>query len=137
MGRIIGIDFGEKRTGLAWTDADGKIAFPLEGVATADVMTRLGQICANEPVSGFVLGHPKRLDGRDTHSTDGARRLAGLIAHAFPDKFVALVDERFSSTIAQNALFAGGASRAKRRDKHLLDSVSAAVILQGYLMQSQ
>ncbi len=100
-------------------------------------MTRLGQICAEEPVSGFVLGLPKRLDGRKTHATEGAERLAKLIARTFPDKFVAMADERFSSCVAQQALFDGGASRTKRRDKHLLDSLSATVILQDYLLQTK
>ncbi|MCS7086106.1 MAG: Holliday junction resolvase RuvX [Bacteroidia bacterium] len=135
MGRIVGIDFGEKRTGLAWTDVEGKIAFPLEGVDTSELMSRLERLCIQEPIAGFVVGLPKRLDGRDTHATEGARRIARRIAERFPEKFIVLTDERLSSSVAQKALCDSGARRAKRRDKRLLDSMAAAVILQDYLSQ--
>jgi putative Holliday junction resolvase len=137
LGRIIGIDFGEKRTGLAWTDPEGKMAFPLEGVATEELMERVARLCAAEAVDGFVVGLPKRLNGRETHATAGALRLVQILSERHPDKFVATGDERFSSSVARQALIDGGVGRNRRRDKRLLDSVAAAVILQDYLSQTK
>jgi len=133
MGRVIAIDFGLKRTGLAVTDPMRIIASALETVESASLMQFLGRYCAKESVDGFVIGLPVNLDGTDTDVTANTRLLAEEIKRRFAPRFVDLADERFTSRMAQQTLQDSGKGRMARREKGQVDRISAAIILQGWL----
>lgn len=133
MPRVIAIDFGLKRTGLAVTDPLRIIASALETVESRDLMAYITGYCSREAVDGFVVGLPVNLDGTDTDVTSNVRLLAQELKRRFPSCFVELVDERFTSRMAQQTLMASGKGRMARREKGQLDRISAAIILQGWL----
>lgn len=133
MSRIICIDFGLKRTGLAWTDPLQIIATGLETVATPDLVPRLKTLFQQEAIERIVLGMPTRLDGSDTDTTQPVLDLKKRLESVFPGTLVTLWDEQFSSKKALRAMIEGGVSKKNRRDKALIDKVSATLILQDYL----
>lgn len=133
MPRIIAIDYGGKRSGLAWTDPLQIIATALETVATGDLLARLKQLVAKEEVEGFLLGLPARLDGSDTHMSQPVREFRKKLEKTFPGLPVTFWDEQFTSRMAGQALIEAGVSKKKRRQKGILDRVSATLILQEYL----
>ncbi len=133
MGRVIAIDFGLKRTGLAVTDPLRIIATALETVESKDLMRFLEDFCRREAVDGIVLGLPKNLDGSDTDVTANVRLLEAELRRRFPTLFIESVDERFTSKLAQETLMASGKRRMARREKGQLDRISATIMLQGWL----
>lgn len=133
MGRIIGIDLGLKRTGLAVTDPDQMIATPLEAVETIHLLEYLKKYCQSEEVDGFALGDPVKPDGSPTHSTEAVKKMAIKLKEKFPGKELFLIDERYTSSIALDAMVKGGTSKKYRRDKGNIDKISATIILQSYL----
>lgn len=133
MGRIVAIDYGTKRVGLAATDVLQIIANPLETVHAKDVLAYLKAYVQREPVEAFVLGMPRRLSGEDTQATQHVVGFHRTLQKAFPGIPVHLVDERFTSKMAQAAMLAGGLKKKDRQDKATVDRVSAAIILQSYL----
>lgn len=133
MARIIGIDYGLKRTGLAWTDPLKIIATGLETVATDTLIPHLQTLLKKEQVERIVLGYPTRLDGTDTDTTQPVLTLKKKLEETFPGIPVTLWDEHFSSKKAMRAMIDGGVSKKNRRDKALIDKVSATIILQEYL----
>ncbi|MDX5437096.1 MAG: Holliday junction resolvase RuvX [Pontibacter sp.] len=133
MGRILGIDYGTKRVGLAATDALQIIASPLETVHAKDVLTYLKAYVQREPVEAFVLGMPKRLSGEDTDATQHVVGFQRKLQKEFPAIPVHVVDERFTSKMAQQAMLAGGLKKKDRQDKGTIDRISAVIILQSYL----
>ena len=157
MARIIGIDFGMKRTGLAWTDPLQIIATGLETVATDILVPHLQTLLKKEQVEKIVLGHPTRLDGSDTDTTQPVLALKKKLEATFPTIPVVLWDEQFSSKKAMRAqlrqrgsglhprlhlrrqvrarrsVVSPFVSKKNRRDKALIDKVSATLILQDYL----
>lgn len=135
MSRIIGIDIGKKRTGLAVTDPAQMIATPLEVVPTGQLWTFLKQYTAKERVEAFVLGYPLKPDGSPTHTTSMALEFRDILKKKYPDMEVVLVDERYTSSLAKDAMIRGGTTRKYRRDKGNLDKISATLILQSYLDQ--
>jgi len=135
LGRVIGIDLGLKRTGLAVTDPNQMIATPLGVVDTKKLLDYLKDYVAKEDVEGFVLGDPVKPDGTPTHTTEAVKTLNAKLQKAFPDKKVILVDERFTTSLALDAMVSGGTSRKYRRVKGNLDKISATIILQSYLEQ--
>jgi len=137
MPRIIAIDFGFKRTGLAWTDPLQIIATALETVPTETLEARLKAIMAKEKVEAIVVGFPTRLDGTDTHTTEAVRRLSDRLKTQYPDLRIVFQDEQFSSKMAMQAMIKGGVPKMKRRNKGLVDQVSAVIILQDYLESIQ
>lgn len=136
MGRVIAIDFGLRRTGLAATDPLRIIASALETVESKELMAFLIAYCAREQVDGFVIGLPVNLDGSDTDVTPNVRLLADALRKRFPAHFVELADERFTSKLAQQTLLASGKSRMARREKGQIDRISATIILQGWLSRT-
>jgi len=133
MGRIMAVDPGSRRVGVAVSDPTGTIAQPLSAVPAepAETLTeRLATLAREQEATGLVVGLPRRLDGSQGPEAKAARALADGLRRAtgLP---VALVDERLTSVAAERALLAGGASRARRRE--LSDQVAAALILQSYL----
>lgn len=134
MPRVLAIDLGTKRTGLAVTDPLKILANPLETIETSQLMTYLKSYCAREEVEALVLGLPTRLNGQDNEMTPKVMKLKEELEKAFPDKKIALVDERFTSKMAMQSMIAMGSKKKDRKEKAgNLDKVSAAIILQSYL----
>ncbi|MBX3101621.1 MAG: Holliday junction resolvase RuvX [Bacteroidetes bacterium] len=132
MGRVLAIDYGAKRTGLAWTDPLRMIASPLEACHTTELFPRLETLIA-QGVEEVVLGYPTRLDGRPTDSTTAVEAFAQKLCERWPAIPLHLVDERFSSRLAAQALHQAGATRQQKQNKMLENSVSAAILLQNFL----
>ena len=135
MPRILAFDYGLKRTGLAVTDQLKMIASPLGTVPTAELADWLAKYMAAEDVDTFVVGMPSRLSGADTHATVPVQEFIKKLRETYPGIPVETMDERLSSREAKHAIIASGAGKKKRQDKNLLDTVSAALILQTYLQR--
>jgi putative holliday junction resolvase len=133
MSRIIAIDFGHKRVGLAVTDPMQIIATSLETISPKELLPYLHKYFKNELVETIVLGMPTRLDGTDTTITRFVKGLTLQLKKAFPDIHVVNHDERFTSAIALKSMIASGTSKKERRIKGNLDKVSATIILQSYM----
>jgi putative Holliday junction resolvase len=133
MARIIAIDYGTKRVGLAVTDPLQMIATPLDTVHAKDVITYLEQYLQREAVEAFVVGQPLQLDGTDSQSAVHVEKFVSLLRKKFPDQQVFRTDERFTSKIAQHTLLMAGKKKKDRQDKQLLDKISAVLILQTFL----
>lgn len=133
MGRILSIDFGTKRTGLAVTDPLQIIATPLETVRTFQAIDYLKKYDATEQIERFVIGMPKNLQNQDTDSTASVRTFINLLHKHFPDHEIHEVDERFTSKMAMAAMVSAGMSKKNRQKKENVDMVSATIILQSYL----
>jgi putative holliday junction resolvase len=136
MPRVLAIDYGSKRTGLAVTDPLQIIATALETVRTHELLDYLKKYTAREEVEAFVIGMPTRLDSTDTHNTQPVRTFIKRLESTFPDIPVYAHDERFTSSIALQAMITGGSKKSERREKGNLDKVSATIILQSF-MESQ
>lgn len=135
MGKIIGLDFGTKRVGIAFSDALHMIATPVETIHAKDLIEYLKEQNEEKEIDGLVLGLPKGLKGEPTNSTNQVLDLEKNLKRTFPNWFVHLEDERFTSKIARMALVQGNVPKEKRREKGLVDKVSAAIILQSFLDQ--
>jgi putative holliday junction resolvase len=136
MARVLAIDLGTKRTGLAVTDPLKILANPLETIESGQLMNYLKTYCAKEDVEAIVLGLPTRLNGQDNEMTPRVMKLKGELEKVFPEKKIVLVDERFTSKMAMQSMIAMGSKKKDRKEKAgNLDKVSAAIILQSYLEQ--
>ncbi len=134
MARILAIDLGTKRTGLAVTDPLKILANPLETIETGQLINYLKSYCAKEEVEAFVLGLPTRLNGQDNEMTPRVMKMKEELEKAFPEKKIILEDERFTSKMALQSMIAMGSKKKDRKEKAgNLDKVSAAIILQSYL----
>jgi putative Holliday junction resolvase len=133
MGKAIAIDFGLKRSGIAITDDLQLFAFPHETVESQGLMVYLEAIVPKELVDTIVLGEPKRMDNSDTHITENVRLLYEALVLKFPMLNVVLMDERFTSKMAVQAMIAGGMKKKDRQVKGNIDKISAAIVLQSYL----
>jgi putative Holliday junction resolvase len=136
MGRIIAIDLGTKRTGIAVTDPLKILANPLEMVESHRLIDFLTAYFIKEEVETIVLGYPKHLDGNPNEMTPRVLNLKDRLSKLFSDKKIVLVDERFTSKMAMQSMIAMGSKKKDRIEKAgNLDKVSAAIILQSYLEQ--
>ena len=133
MGKIIAIDYGMKRTGIAITDASRIIATGLETIASNEIYTYLSQLTTKETIECIVVGKPMNLQNLPTDATKPADTLAKKIAKLFPEIKIERIDERFTSKLAKRAMFEGGLKKKDRRDKKMVDKISATIILQSYL----
>lgn len=134
MPRILAIDLGTKRTGLAVTDPLKMLANPLETIETGTLLDYLKSYCDKEEVDTLVLGYPTRLNGQDNEMTPKVITMKDRLSKAFPDKKIELVDERFTSKMALQSMITMGSKKKDRKEKAgNLDKVSAAIILQSYL----
>ncbi len=133
MGRILAIDYGTKRTGIAVSDPLRIIAGALETVETKGLERWLAEYFAREEVSTIVLGKPSRMDGTPSDTWRFVEPLAARLRRAWPDKKVVFYDERFTSVLAHRAMLESGIGRMARRDRALVDRISATIILQGYM----
>ncbi len=133
MGRIIAIDYGRKRTGLATTDTLQLIAGGLATVPSGEVVAYLATYVKNEPVERFVVGLPKQLNNEPSENMRYVEAFVTHLKRSLPDIPVEYYDERFTSVMAHQAMLDGGMKKKKRQDKGLVDEISAVIILQGYL----
>ena len=133
MGRILSIDYGTKRTGLAVTDPLRIIAGALETVETKQLEKYLADYFSKNDVDVIVLGKPSQMNGQPSETMRYIEPLAGRLRHAYPNKQVVLYDERFTSVMAHRTILESGIGKMARRDKSLVDKVSAAIILQDYM----
>lgn len=133
MARILAIDYGLKRTGIAVSDPLRIIATALETVESQQLLNFLKTYFKHQVVDQLVVGMPKRLSNEDTEMTPHVRRLVEELNRHFPDKPVALIDERFTSSIALQAMIDGGMKKKDRRVKGNVDKISATLILQSFL----
>jgi putative Holliday junction resolvase len=133
MSKIIAIDFGLKRTGLAITDESRIFAFGHETVDSKILMSYLESWFKKEKVTTIVLGEPKRLNNEDTHISENVRMFKEALALKFPDKEIIMLDERFTSKMAAESIAFSGQSKKAKADKGMIDTVSATIILQSYL----
>lgn len=133
MGRIMAIDYGVKRTGLAVTDPERIIATGLTTVATPTLLQYIKDYCAHEEVDIFVVGLAKRMDNSLSESMAYIEPFVCQLHEAFPEKEIARVDERFTSKMAFQTMIDSGLRKKQRRDKALVDEISATLILQTYM----
>lgn len=135
MARIVAIDYGTKRVGLAVTDPARIIASPLTTVHSKDLITFLKDYDQSEGIELFVVGLPMNLASNDTDLTQTVRNFVIHLRRVFPGKEVVTVDERFTSKMAFDAMLQGGMKKKERRKKEHIDKISATIILQSFLEQ--
>jgi len=133
MARILAIDYGGKRTGIAVTDPLQIIATGLTTIASADLIPFLKKYMLTEPVELIVIGLPKNWDESDTHGTPLARKAIEKLKKEFPQIPVKDVDERYTSKMAKDAMIQMGMKKKDRRDKKIVDEIAATIMLQEYL----
>ncbi len=133
MGRILAIDYGRKRTGLAVTDVLRITANPLLTIETNNLMNWLTDYFAREQVDEVVIGHPTQMNGQESESMNYIRPFLGVFKKTFPDKPITMYDERFTSVLAHRAMIDGGMKKKDRQNKAVVDKIAACIILEGYL----
>ena len=133
MNRIVGIDYGSARVGVAVSDPLCVFASPLETVPSAKIIDYLQKYSKTETITRFVVGYPLNLNGAPAQAAADVERFLKSLRKAFPDIQVSLEDERFTSVLAHRAMIDGGMKKKERRDKSSVDRISAAIILQSYL----
>lgn len=133
MARILAIDYGTKRCGIAVTDEMQIIASGLTTVAASELISFLKDYFAREAVELVLVGEPKQKDGSPSQSEVYIQEFLKIFAQTFPQMPVKRVDERYSSKIAFQTMIDSGLGKKKRRNKALIDEISATVILQSYL----
>ena len=133
MGRILAIDYGIKRTGLAATDVERIIASPLATVDTPALLHFLQDYCKKETVDIFVVGDARHMDNTPSESMKYIEPFVQRLRQTFPDKQVDRIDERFTSKLAFRAMIDGGLKKRQRQDKGTIDRVSATLMLQDYM----
>lgn len=133
MGRIIAIDYGTKRIGLAVTDPLKIFASPLETVNTSEFDSFLSEYLKKEKVELIVIGYPVQMNNTASESVKHINPFIKKLKKDYPDIPLQLADERFTSKIALKTMIEGGVKKNDRRDKALVDRISASIILQSYL----
>lgn len=133
MARILGIDYGRKRSGIAVTDPLQIVAGGLGTVPTHTLLDWIKAYVAREPVERIVVGQPTQLNGAPSESMRYINPFLKQLSRALPMVEVVLYDERFTSTIAHRAMIDGGMKKSDRRDKSRVDTIAAAIILNDYL----
>ena len=133
MARIMAIDYGGKRTGIAVTDPLQIIATGLTTIGSEDLIPFLKKYTKEENVELFIVGLPKNWDESDTHGTALARKAIEKIKKEFPNIPVKDVDERYTSKMAKDAMLQMGMKKKDRRDKKIVDEIAATIILQEYM----
>lgn len=133
MSKILALDFGLKRTGMALSDESFTFAFGLKTVDSKNLMNELKLLVVKEKISEIVLGEPKRLNLEDSHITQNVHLLKQALEKEFPALKIALLDERFTSKMASSVISQSGLSKKDKQNKGLIDEVSATILLQDYL----
>lgn len=133
MDRLIGIDYGRKRVGVAASDPLRIFASALETVPSAKIIDFLQKYAETETIERFVVGYPMNLNNTPSEAAKDVDAFLNLLKKRFPSIPITLEDERFTSVLAHRAMIEGGMKKSDRRDKNSVDKVSAAIILQSYL----
>ena len=133
MARILSIDYGKKRTGLAVTDPLQIIASGLATVSTSELFDYLKQYVAKEQVERIVIGEPKQPNGQPSENLQRVQQFVNRWRKAVSDIPIEYYDERFTSVLAHQAMIDGGLKKKARQDKALVDEISATIILQDYM----
>lgn len=133
MGRIIALDYGRKRTGIAVTDTLQMIANGLTTVPSGELVKFLSEYVSREPVDRFVVGLPKQMNNEPSENMQYVEAFVTHLKRTLPGIPVDYYDERFTSVLAHKAMLDGGLKKKKRQDKGLVDEISAVIILQSYL----
>ena len=133
MGKLVAIDFGLKRTGIAITDENQIIASGLKTVDSKDLMVFLIDLVKKDKIETIVLGLPKRLNNEPTHITENVLMLKAALEKQFPQLKICLLDERFTSKMAFQTMIDSGLSKKQRQNKGLIDEISATILLQSYM----
>lgn len=137
MGKILAIDFGLKRCGLAITDDTNTFAFGLATIDSKTLADYINSIKNSENIDCIVLGYPRRLDLSDSHVTENVRQLKVFLEKQHTDLLIELYDERYTSSLAQQSMHMAGATRKQKGQKELVDKLSATILLQSYLSSKQ
>lgn len=133
MGRVLAIDYGTKRTGIAVTDVLKIIPGGLGTVSTHQLFDFLATYFKKEAVDVVVVGYPKNMNGEDSESFQYIRPFVNKLGRLYPEKEIVLFDERFTSVLAQRAILDSGIGKKARQNKALVDEISATIILESYL----
>ena len=133
MGRLMGIDYGRKRVGIAVTDPGQMIASGLTTVGAHEVLEFIKKYLESEPVEEFIVGEPKQMNNQPSESAGIVKAFVTSLSRKFPDIPIKMVDERFTSKMAMRAMIDGGMKKKQRQNKAMVDSISAALILQSYM----
>jgi len=133
VGKLIGIDYGLKRTGFAITDELQIIASPLETIPTKEAFNYIEKLIADNVIDAIILGEPRYLDGSESQMTRNVHSFRKELKAKFPQLEVFLEDETYSSKMASESLILSGAKKKKRREKGILDKISASLILRSYM----
>ncbi|MFA6592080.1 MAG: Holliday junction resolvase RuvX [Bacteroidales bacterium] len=133
MDRIIGIDFGRKRVGVAVSDPLKIFASALDTVPCTKIIDYLKKYSETETITGFVIGYPMNLDNTPSEAAKDVDSFIKALTEKFPHITVTLEDERFTSVLAHRAMIDGGMKAKDRKDKNSVDKISAAIILQSFL----
>lgn len=131
--RVLAIDYGQKRTGLAVTDPLQLIANGLTTIATKDLEAYVMDYVRREEVERIIVGQPRQMNGEDSENMRRITPFVNRLRHVLPDIPVEMFDERFTSVLAHRAMLDGGLSRKARQNKALVDEISATIILQGWM----
>jgi len=137
MSRIIAIDYGRKRTGVAVSDPMQMIAGPLTALPSADIVPFLEQYCETEDVECIVVGEPKQMDYTASDAEKFIIPFLNLLKKKLPNMKIERYDERFTSVMASRTIIEAGIKKMARRNKLLVDAVSAVIILQSYMEMKQ
>ena len=133
MARILSIDYGKKRTGIAVTDPHQLIAGGLATVSTSELFDWLKAYLAKEPVERIVIGEPRQSNGQPSENFERVQQFVNRWRKAGPEVPIEFYDERFTSVLAHQAMIDGGLKKKARQDKALVDEISATIILEDYL----
>jgi putative holliday junction resolvase len=133
MKRILAIDYGNKRTGIAITDTEQIIASGLTTVNTGQIFTFLSDYLSKEKIECIIVGDPKNLDNTPAESAVNTYQFVKTLKNKYPDITIYMIDERFTSKMAFQTMIDGGLKKKDRRNKGTIDMVSAAIILQSFM----
>lgn len=131
--RILAIDVGQKRYGMAQSDPTQTIASPIGTFHLEDVLAKLREITEREPIEKVIVGWPLNLAGQESIATERVTAFITTVQRRFPNLEIIKLDERFTTVMAQRSINEAGLTRKKRQDKGLVDTVAAVILLQAYL----
>ena len=137
MGRIMAIDYGRVRTGLAVTDPERIIATALDTVETSTLLQYIKDYCTREAVDLFVVGKAMHMNGTPSESMQYIEPFVTSLSTAFPDKEIARIDERFTSKMAFQTMIDSGLKKKDRRNKGTIDQIAATIMLQDYMRETK
>ncbi len=133
MGRLLAIDFGRVRSGIAVTDVLQITANPLTTVPTNTLIEFLTDYCTREPIDKIIVGQPRRMSGQESDSMRYINPFVGRLRNVLPQIPIVMYDERFTSVLAHRAMIEGGMKKSDRQNKANVDKIAACIILEDYL----